>query len=50
MKNEKTKVTKAIRAWLSGIGSAGGKAGTSSDKSKAALIRWNKPGARKVRT
>jgi hypothetical protein len=47
MKNPNTKAPKQVRAWLAGIGSDGGKAGSSSDKRRAALVRWDKPGARK---
>ncbi len=47
MKNPKSKAPKAARAWLAQIGSKGGEAGDSADKRKAALVRWDKPGARK---
>jgi hypothetical protein len=47
MKNPNTKASKTVRTWLAGIGSDGGKAGSSSDKKRAALVRWAKPGARK---
>ena len=47
MKNANTKAPRQIRNWLARIGSAGGKAGSSDDKRKAAMVRWDKPGARK---
>jgi hypothetical protein len=47
MKNDKTTATKPVRKWMRVIGSAGGKAGASIDKRRAALVRWTKPGARK---
>jgi|PersoiStandDraft_1058852.scaffolds.fasta_scaffold80083_2 hypothetical protein len=48
MKNPNTKAPKSVRAWLADIGRAGGLAGSSNDKTRAALVRWAKPGARKV--
>jgi hypothetical protein len=48
MKNPNTKAPKAVRAWLAEIGSTGGKGSDSSAKRRAAMVRWAKPGARKV--
>ena len=47
MKNPNTEAPKQVRAWYAKIGSEGGKAGKVSDKKRAAMVRWDKPGARK---
>jgi hypothetical protein len=49
MKNPNTDAPKGVRAWLAKIGVKGGENGSSADKRRAALVRWAKPGARKVR-
>ena len=50
MKNANTKTPRQIRNWLARIGSAGGLAGSKADKRRAAMVRWDKPGARKIST
>ena len=42
MKNSKPQISPAARAYLSQIGSTGGKAGSRADKRKAARARWKK--------
>ena len=49
MKNPNTDAPKSVRAWLAQIGRDGGKRGKPADKRRAALVRWNKPGARKAK-
>jgi hypothetical protein len=48
MKNPNSEAPKLVKEWLAEIGSKGGKKGSSSDKRRAALVRWAKPGARKT--
>ena len=47
MKNPNTKAPKQVRDWYAKIGKAGGEGSDSAAKSRAANVRWNKPGARK---
>ena len=48
MKNPNTKAPKQVRDWYAKIGKAGGEGSDSATKSRAANVRWNKPGARKT--
>jgi len=47
MKDSKNQIPFAAREYLSRIGRKGGRAGSNEDKKRAAIARWNKPGARK---
>lgn len=47
---EPSKIPLTARNWLSDIGRKGGKAGSSENKSKAALARWAKVKAAKAAT
>lgn len=49
MKNNTSGIPLAARNWLSDIGRKGGRAGSAKNKRKAALARWDKPGARKTK-